>query len=286
LILETQDPWQVITLVHHVFPKPLPKILELESYVTYQLIHINIFGGCNGDRINKKSIFLYIFSFHVQIQNIRPVLEQQIKYLLSKSRTTSLLPCNDLSTSIGYKERMTPIQQLLKLIEKFSVYSFSGRIFSQFRYAFSYNLSASRHHFVNYMGCINIFGDNCDLCQKDKKTTFFSFSNLRLRGRQTMFLKKIHLPFVLIAHPGKYQKNLYYLLMIYHLHHQIRRISKMRGLFQLYKLQLMKPPLPTRDLSMFLSFRHHHKKQQVCFNIFGGFKDVLVSKAHRCLFIL
>jgi len=152
-----------------VIQKYLPKLLKLlrlsrgflffpSYYSKYHPTYINIFGGCNEDKRNKESIFLYIFSFHVQTQNIQSVLEQQIKYLQSKSRTTILLPCNDLLTSIGYKERMTPVQQLLKLIEKFSVYSFSDRIFSQFRYAFSYNLSASRHHFVNYMGCINIFG--------------------------------------------------------------------------------------------------------------------------------
>lgn len=40
---------------------------------------------------------------------------------------------------------MTPIQQLLKLVEKFPVYSFSDRIFSQFQYAFSYSLFAFHH---------------------------------------------------------------------------------------------------------------------------------------------
>ena len=105
------------------------------------------------------TIFLYIFSFHTQTYNVQLVLEQQIKYLQSKSRTTILLPCNDLLTSIGYKERMTPIQQLLKLIEKFSAYSSSDRIFSQFRYAFSYNLSASRHLHKNQLSFINIFGE-------------------------------------------------------------------------------------------------------------------------------
>jgi len=108
-----------------------------------RFVCINIFGGCNEDRINKESIFLYIFSFHIQTQNGRLMLEQQIKYLLSKSRTTIPLLCNDLLTSIEYKERMIPVQQLLNLIEKFSVYSFSGRIFSRFQYAFSYNLYAS-----------------------------------------------------------------------------------------------------------------------------------------------
>jgi len=115
------------------------------------------------------TIFQYIFSFHIQIKNIRSVFEIQIKYLLLKSRLPNLLNQNVLLTSIGYKERMTPIQQLLKLVEKFSVYSFSDRIFSQFQYAFSYNLSASHCQFVRCIGIINIFGGN-NYCAKHKVT--------------------------------------------------------------------------------------------------------------------
>ena len=125
---------------------------------TSNIKHINIFGGCNGDRENKKSNFLYIFSFHTQTQNIRSMLEQQIKYLLSKSRTTIPLPQNALLTSTEYKEREIRLQQLPKLVETFSFYSSSDRIFSQFQYAFSYNLSASYHQFIKCINLINGFG--------------------------------------------------------------------------------------------------------------------------------
>jgi len=130
---------------------------------------INIFGGYNRNRTNNKPIFQYIFSFHIQKQNIQSVFEKQIKHLQIKSRTKILLSQDALLANTENKDRMTPIQQLLKIIERISVYSFFYRIFSQFQYAFFQDLSASHHHFVKHFDSINFFGGN-NYCAKHRVT--------------------------------------------------------------------------------------------------------------------
>ena len=99
--------------------------------------------------------FLYIFSFHIQTQNIQSVLEQQIKYLRLTARATLPMLQKFLLTSIECKERDTQLQQLPKIIETTFFYSFSGRIFSQL----FHGLSASHHsNSKNQLFCFNIFG--------------------------------------------------------------------------------------------------------------------------------
>ena len=108
------------------------------------------FGDYNRNRTNNKPIFQYIFSFHIQKHNIQPVFEKQIKQLQIKPRTKILLSQDALLANNENKERVTPIQQLLKIIERISVYSYFYRIFSQFQYAFFQDLSTSHHHFVKH----------------------------------------------------------------------------------------------------------------------------------------
>jgi len=109
---------------------------------------INNFGGYNRNRTNNKPIFQYIFSVHIQKQNTQSVFEKRM-------------------ANTENKDRMIPIQQLLKIIERISVYSFFYRIFSQFQYVFSQDLSASHHHFVKHFDNINFFGGN-NYCAKHK----------------------------------------------------------------------------------------------------------------------
>ena len=118
-------------------------------------------NGCTGNLclliarfIN--TLYQYIFSFHIQTDYILSLLERQRENLLSKSKSTN--PLGFLLTSVEYKEKMIPIQQLLELEERFFAYSLFGRIFSQFQYVFSHNQSSSHHNFVKYIVIINIFG--------------------------------------------------------------------------------------------------------------------------------
>lgn len=70
----------------NLFQIPQFQLLELLTQVFFSLAvpsctsimnyeDINIFGGCNEEGTNKKFIFLCIFSFHVQTQNIQLVLD-------------------------------------------------------------------------------------------------------------------------------------------------------------------------------------------------------------------
>ncbi|UCD12888.1 MAG: hypothetical protein JSW60_04800 [Thermoplasmatales archaeon] len=153
-LLKLQSP----SLIGRVFSVQFSFDFRLYLYV------LNIFGDYR-NRTTKKPIFQYIFSVHIQKQNIRSLFEKQIKHLQIKSRAKIPLSHDALPTNTENKDRMIPIQQLLKIIEKISAYSFSDKIFSQFQYAFSQNLSASLHHFVKHLGYINIFGAN-NYCAK------------------------------------------------------------------------------------------------------------------------
>jgi len=103
----------------------------------------------NNSQSNIKVIIQYIFSVHIQILNIQLLFQQQIIFLLAKTKKIIQLLQIVLSTNIEYTDKINLFQQLIWLAEKFSFGSLSYKIFFQFQYVFFYNLNATHHHYFN-----------------------------------------------------------------------------------------------------------------------------------------